>query len=804
MNVQHAKGRYHPSGKCRSESIAVHLLACMLARMWSRSEAIAIWAELGSERKKELELTGVADRQDQLAQWDSSARERLQSADEAMKINQTQSMLIFNNVNLPISAMVATDNIIRGAPQSVEHGSILLSISSWHIYPDMVVLQSSSAPISQVDPLINDAGILTIGLNTTPPSETGISWSLPLGHLRHYGGPVVSEKSLVTQGNRIAVTQLIQFIELVAQEPAGGTFYWPGFLAEAVKPLLDWESLDVQIGVRLLSAVLRLLGLDNMNTFTSLLAQPEDSVHYSRDLVKDPVLRFFHNRLIIIRYRKNFEAHELYTTYEYAQREGYKRSYDGQQYIILDPARHCRWIGTDFKEDSWRGPVAEKRFEYFRSQNEDSFAYMKGFTKTASGRMQWTGSREHFSNYGIFHHVTANNDYNSNINPEQETPTSYSDFIDTDPEYYNDVPISRSSGSLDTAALLICKRAVDNEATRSENSPVSRKKPLSYLCELVNTPSWKPLHRSLRALAIVSSIYNQLPSSTIPLSVISQCLPKMVWIPSTGASDGEYSPFTRNMFTTLVKLNRSSTFSCLLFLEIDSLSVPPTALLEVMAMAIDDSIYIAKSLISDPSKKCLAHEICQIKGNIGKSGIALMVPPECPLTRQIYLSNWHSTTLHLGFTDYIFPVDVGNCGNGASNVYFLEPLVSVHDRGEWIADLDILRALEKYVVWTTIERRHWKQPVFSSISECEHVNNPAEESERLSLTSIDNWDEILDPPGGVAIVCSLDNWLGRLATAAVCRQLGNMVMLLPGRFCRLCLRAEWTRLSTAPIPNRIP
>lgn len=68
-----------------------------------------------------------------------------------------------------------------------------------------------------------------------------------------------------------------------------------------------------------------------MNTFTSLLAQPEDSVHYSRDLIKDPVLRRFHNRVIIIRYRKNFEAHELYTTYKYALREGYKRSHGGQQ-----------------------------------------------------------------------------------------------------------------------------------------------------------------------------------------------------------------------------------------------------------------------------------------------------------------------------------------------------------------------------------------------------------------------------------------------------------------------------------------
>ncbi|KAI0913378.1 hypothetical protein F4823DRAFT_622358 [Ustulina deusta] len=691
MNVQHAKGRYHPSGKCRSESIAVHLLACMLARMWSRSEAIAIWAELGSERKKELELTGVADRQDQLAQWDSSARERLQSADEAMKINQTQSMLIFNNVNLPVSTK---PTLYRNV---LQHGSILLGISSWHIYPDMVVLQSSSTPVSQ----------------------TGISWSLPLGHLRHYGGPVASEKSLVTQGNRIAVAQLIQ-VSIGCM-----TRNWA--LPDSTIPLLDRGSLDVQIGVRLVK-----LGARRCPQF--FLAQPEDSVHYSRDLVKDPVLRRFHNRLIIIRYRKNFEAHELYTTYEYAQREGYKRSYDGQQYIILDPARHCRWIGTDFKENSWRGPVAEKRLEYFRSQNEDSFAYLKGFIKTASGRMQWTGSREHFSNYGIFHHVTANNDYNSNINPEQETPTSYSDFIDTDPEYDNDVPISRSSGSLDTAALLI--------STRNENSPVSRKKTLSHLCELVNTPSWKPLHRSLRALATGSSIYDQLPSSTIPLSVISQCLPKMVWISSTGASDGEYSPFTRNMSTTLVKLNRSSTFSCLLLLEIDSLSAPPTTLLEVMAMAIGDSMYIAKSLISNPSKKCLAHEICQIKGNIRKYGIALMVPPERPLTRQIDFP----TTLHLGFTDYIFPI---------------------------------------YVAWTTVEWRYWKQLLFSSISECEHVNNPAEESERLSLTSIDNWNEILDPPGGVAI-------------------LGNLVMVLPGRFCRLCLRAEWTRLSTAPIPNRIP
>jgi hypothetical protein len=38
-----------------SKVIALHLLACMLARSWSGPEAIAIWVELVEERKKEIE-----------------------------------------------------------------------------------------------------------------------------------------------------------------------------------------------------------------------------------------------------------------------------------------------------------------------------------------------------------------------------------------------------------------------------------------------------------------------------------------------------------------------------------------------------------------------------------------------------------------------------------------------------------------------------------------------------------------------------------------------------------------------------
>ncbi|KAI1736175.1 hypothetical protein F4680DRAFT_469300 [Xylaria scruposa] len=913
-----------------AESIAVHLLACMLARMWSRSEATAIWVELVSERKKELERTDVADSQylmalndsridiarDQLRQWDSSARAWLKSADEAMKIKQTQLMLVLDNISLPVntkptlyhnvvqawtSAMLATENLIRG---------------------NMVVLQSSTTPVKQADHLVNDAGILTIGLNTKQPSKTGVSWSLPLGQLRYYGGAVVSEKSLITQGNRITVTQLIQLsigcmtrhwgipeldivqlivdlwtlVEPVADEAADGTSYWLGHLAEAVKPLLNKDSLDSRVGFRLMklgarrcpnflgsdgaigkstvnqmidtvsSTIPKLFGLNDINVFGNLLSQPEGCVDYFRELVKDPLLSQFSKRLLLIRYKKNFteNSHDWeYATALPVQRESRKRSRDGQERILLNPPRHIRWIGSRLEGS---------RCSELRSQGEECFANM---TETIEAKtIQWKGHRNDFINCGIFHHITSQkrifqdglHDEYSHADslhasiyeyigldddiPDDPVPDDISDDDsddDNDDDYdghydnrhdnhspeheaWCDIDFEVIMGSMDTIALLVSTRGeplsteIDpsialslpalSEAISNRKNIVSKKKALLHLNELVNATTRATLLRSLRALVTVSSIYSQLPNSTISLNIISHCLPEMAWIPTENNSwlrrdVPKFRPF---------QLNRSSTFSCLLLLETGSLSVPSTALPNVMAMATGDSIYIAKSLISDPSMKYFTHEICQIKGSIGKPGIALMVPPKNPLIREMDLSHWQcvnhgafdgqlhdafsSTTLHLRFTDYIFPVDVGSHGSRDFEVYFLESLVSVHDRGEWVADLDVLRALEQNISWAVGEKLHWKQPMFSSIAECKHARhantNCMEGMEYSDLIAIDDWNEILDPPGTVAIVRSLDNWLGRLAAAAVCRQLGFLVIILPGKVCGSCIRDEWVRLTTPP------
>lgn len=222
-----------------SDAIAMHLLACMLARMWSHPEAVAIWAEMVAFRKRELGMTDETDphhqhmvqdstievARDQLAHWDSSARAWLSAADEAMELRQTQLMLILNNISLPVntkpalyhnvleswtSAMVAADNLLQGMPQSVQNGSILLGLSSWHLYPNMLILEHSRDPVLQNDHLVDTAGILTLGLNNERNATCGVSWSLPLGQLKYYGHPVVTESSLVTKGNRVSTMQLFR------------------------------------------------------------------------------------------------------------------------------------------------------------------------------------------------------------------------------------------------------------------------------------------------------------------------------------------------------------------------------------------------------------------------------------------------------------------------------------------------------------------------------------------------------------------------------------------------------------------
>ncbi|KAL8648322.1 MAG: hypothetical protein Q9210_005055 [Variospora velana] len=224
-----------------ASAISIHLLACLLARMWDAPQAISIWVEIIKKRKEEvhaeLEESNIghiatlqAARQDlpraQLGEWDDSARAWLRSANEVKKKQQIQLMLIIDNVQALVNSesdtyisvmdawtrsLIQMEALIKGVSQKATSGAILLALSSWHLFPDLMVVTPSVTHIRQNDPVFCLGGILTLGLPTLYSKNHGIHWSLPLAFLRHYGAPVVSARSISSgTGSRLNLKELLQ------------------------------------------------------------------------------------------------------------------------------------------------------------------------------------------------------------------------------------------------------------------------------------------------------------------------------------------------------------------------------------------------------------------------------------------------------------------------------------------------------------------------------------------------------------------------------------------------------------------
>lgn len=221
-----------------SGAIQVHLLACMLARMWTGPEATSIWAELLNCRRMSLEdefrnkgtmdmRTVVAAKQQidraQLAEWDASARAWLRIADISKNLQHKQLLLILGNLDKTVNSkpvlydsvinawttgMEGMEALLQGSPMMMQSGDMALALSSWHIYPDLNIVTSTTKMVHQKDDLVPPSGILTIGLERHDSgSHKGLQWSLPLAHLRYYGDPVTRVSELTTQGSRLSLLE---------------------------------------------------------------------------------------------------------------------------------------------------------------------------------------------------------------------------------------------------------------------------------------------------------------------------------------------------------------------------------------------------------------------------------------------------------------------------------------------------------------------------------------------------------------------------------------------------------------------
>ena len=907
-------------------AIAVHLLACMLARIWDASEATSIWMEIVKHRSENI-LCGLEEghmsnfsdvaaakntlSRQQLAEWDASARAWLHAADRVKAHEQKQLMLILDNISQYVNSVQGTfesvikawqdsltvfEALVNGVSQKAKSGEILLALSAWHLYPDLMIVEPFPKTIKQKDFLLPSCGILTVGLHRVE-EQGGVCWSLPLAQLRHYGAPV-TRKRTVNSVQRLTLEEfaqaflgaflhgwgdrgtktsdMIRWLQKVRRilatltEPdhypalndlcSHETSSWLGILFDTSE--ICQQAFD--IGDESPKQILRLgrryaevflgkplqgpyFGLSEKGRFVSCTRTEDDSIQVLREaaakLPGRPGQMFIRVRHEVVDAPHVYE----YMTAKPIERTSSKRHNDGSHQPIFV---HQRWIYGGGKIHShtldvryFRKLVAvfpelqhsgsshstlpttldpdamdllsrcssfisrDDPKEYRTAQPELRPSFLASFEER-SKRYRAQGEdvllREtctiedfRFDKMGIYWPGYATD--------EQSTSPWY-DMIYGDESAAlfadsNENPIRQAAEDYSLTHFhnffeshLLDPRALDHALYRWF---ASADKTLGY---------WK----SLRAVSGAASLYRSFKIATIDVRVLERRFWESPWIFDSKEAwpqqlDSVGSGFFKSAnldiaasrdlaVLTPCQLNLKGAFSCICFFESGRFQVQPENLRNVMAMCSNDLIWVASCLLDDPLSGCLLDRRPQIRvfpGNIGRSGIAFLVAPIEPMRRPTTIhdfrdivhrpfeghlqNSFRTTSLHLSFTTAESPIGDDFSGMRDDEIYLLETVLSVHEGGEWVADLDVLGSFSSRDNYITLEL-------------CEQ-HPKSQMGAELEVSCIDNWTELLEPPEArFGIVRACGDWQARLATFTIAVSTGNKVVVLPNSICWICVR----------------
>lgn len=147
----------------------------------------------------------------------------------------------------------------------------------------------------------------------------------------------------------------------------------------------------------------------------------------------------------------------------------------------------------------------------------------------------------------------------------------------------------------------------------------------------------------------------------------------------------------------------------------------------------------------------------------------MLVPVPEPMIRKIDPNAWRfinhrafngddenlftRTSLHLSFTGYYRPIELNDRGEQDVRVSVLESVISVHDAGKWVADLNISAMLDL--------------PQYTELLDNKRCRKGQAASHRTELVSIENWDETFELPSRACVVRTKRNPTARLAVVAV-------------------------------------
>ena len=321
---------------------------------------------------------------------------------------------------------------------------------------------------------------------------------------------------------------------------------------------------------------------------------------------------------------------------------------------------------------------------------------------------------------------------------------------------------------------------------------------------------------SLKAVSTAAAIYRCRSNATIDVRALQHNLSTMNWMAQTRGS------LLYDLLTPAT-LDLPSTFSCICFFESGRFNIQPSALHRVMAMSAGDNIWVASPLINDPYStlseldgrqgsieapfpEAICSTVVTFIGNVGRPGISFLVPPVEPMIRPRSIhdfrrifhgpfdgnleNDFRGTSLHLSFTSARSNISGHFEGLGLRDceLEILETALAVYERGEWVADLDVLKSLTNDSL-----------PKVLPCSECKQQRNRKMPQKGLlgenkpGVTAITNWTELLDPPEtSYSIVKAPGNWEARLAASVIAVASEYHAYVLPDTWCWMCVAPHLT------------
>ena len=144
--------------------------------------------------------------------------------------------------------------------------------------------------------------------------------------------------------------------------------------------------------------------------------------------------------------------------------------------------------------------------------------------------------------------------------------------------------------------------------------------------------------------------------------------------------------------------------------------------------------------------------------------------------------HFRRTSLHLSFTKFYRPLDFSCRGGQDIRVGLLECFISVHDAGKWVADVDVLAAIEplnRVILRLKDKIRFTSAAAMKPVNKMVRIDDIRLDRPKCAcggtfsneVVSIEGWDEILDMPGAIAVIRARGNPLARLAIFSVLSQL---------------------------------